>query len=322
VETPLRRKSQRVPGKDFERRQLIMVKKRTLKILVPLDGSDRAFECVKYISRIEPFLMADIHLLHIANKIPETYFDIGLNSPAGSRIKEIKAWESQTRNNIHDHMDMARNFLKEAGFSEDRISIHMRDRKQGIARDIVEEARLRYDAVVIGRKGIGRLKQIALGGVAAKLLEKLRFVPLCLVGRESRTGGALIAVDGSEGSMKAVKCATRFLGGEHQELELLHVIRGEDEPVIEESKRRMEPFFREAIEHLSKTRPAGEQIHQKILTGSVSRAEAIFHEAENGDFATIFMGRRGLSRVREFFMGRVSNKVVQLSRKRVVWVVN
>jgi hypothetical protein len=35
------------------------------------------------------------------------------------------------------------------------------------------------------------------------------------------------------------------------------------------------------------------------------------------DVGTIIMGRRGLSRTQDFFMGRVTNKVVYLAREKV-----
>jgi nucleotide-binding universal stress UspA family protein len=34
------------------------------------------------------------------------------------------------------------------------------------------------------------------------------------------------------------------------------------------------------------------------------------------------VGRRGLSRVRDFLIGRVSNKLIQLAKNQAVWVVN
>jgi nucleotide-binding universal stress UspA family protein len=45
-------------------------------------------------------------------------------------------------------------------------------------------------------------------------------------------------------------------------------------------------------------------------------------EARNSSCGTIVMGRRGLSRVEEFFMGRVSKKVLQLAKWNAVWVVS
>jgi len=34
------------------------------------------------------------------------------------------------------------------------------------------------------------------------------------------------------------------------------------------------------------------------------------------------VGRRGLSRIQEFYMGRVGNKVMQMAREMAIWVVS
>ena len=40
-----------------------------------------------------------------------------------------------------------------------------------------------------------------------------------------------------------------------------------------------------------------------------------------GGYGTIVVGRRGLSKVYEFFMGRVSDKVLHLAKDMAVWIV-
>ena len=65
-----------------------------------------------------------------------------------------------------------------------------------------------------------------------------------------------------------------------------------------------------------------ERISTKIITGARSRAAAIVQEARDGGYGTIVVGRRGLSRVRDFLMGRVSNKLISLAKNQAVWVVN
>ena len=62
-------------------------------------------------------------------------------------------------------------------------------------------------------------------------------------------------------------------------------------------------------------------VSTQIVTGSVSRAGAIADKVKQEDFGTIVMGRRGHSNVRDFFIGRVTNKVIQIARDRTVWVV-
>jgi nucleotide-binding universal stress UspA family protein len=73
---------------------------------------------------------------------------------------------------------------------------------------------------------------------------------------------------------------------------------------------------------LGKAGVKGDQVSTKVVTGVASRAKAIVEEARKGGYGTIVMGRRGLSRLEEFYMGRVSNKVLQLAKEMAVWVVN
>ena len=56
-------------------------------------------------------------------------------------------------------------------------------------------------------------------------------------------------------------------------------------------------------------------------SGVRSRSEAIVKEAADGGFGTIVVGRRGLSKVEAFFMGRVGHEVVYGGKMFSVWVV-
>jgi len=64
-----------------------------------------------------------------------------------------------------------------------------------------------------------------------------------------------------------------------------------------------------------------DKISEKIISGVYSRSDAIIKEAEDGGYGTIVVGRRGLSNVEAFFMGRVGHKVVYGGKKFTVWVV-
>ncbi|MBE9535512.1 MAG: universal stress protein, partial [Proteobacteria bacterium] len=48
----------------------------------------------------------------------------------------------------------------------------------------------------------------------------------------------------------------------------------------------------------------------------------IIQYALKGEYGTIVVGRRGLSEVEEFPMGRVSNKIIHMSKELAVWVVS
>jgi nucleotide-binding universal stress UspA family protein len=64
------------------------------------------------------------------------------------------------------------------------------------------------------------------------------------------------------------------------------------------------------------------QINIRTVTGAHSRAAVIITEALKGGYGTIVVGRRGLTNVEEFIMGRVSNKVIHMAREMAVWVVS
>jgi len=63
------------------------------------------------------------------------------------------------------------------------------------------------------------------------------------------------------------------------------------------------------------------KVSAQIDTSAISRAGAIADKAKQENFGTIMMGRRGHSSVRDFFVGRVTNKVIHLARDRTVWIV-
>jgi nucleotide-binding universal stress UspA family protein len=83
----------------------------------------------------------------------------------------------------------------------------------------------------------------------------------------------------------------------------------------------MNKFFAEAEDILGKEGVKPEQIKSKFGVKKLEIADAILEEAELGKYDTLILGRRGLSRVREFFMGSVSTEVVREARGCAVCVV-
>lgn len=134
--------------------------------------------------------------------------------------------------------------------------------------------------MVTRRRGTTALRNVVLGGVAAKLVAKIVFIPLILVGKKPTGNKILVGFDGSRDALKAVDLVGSVLAG-------------------------------------FKSR----SISTKIIIGKSSRAKAIADEARQYGFGAIVMGRKGRSRVREFFIGRVTNKVIHIARDRSVWVI-
>ena len=216
--------------------------------------------------------------------------------------------------------------LLDAEHSESAVEIKIQNRKKGVARDIVVEAQKGYDAVLIRRRGATALKNIIVGSVTNKLLEKLSFIPLLIAGRKPVNKKVLVAVDGSPCATKAVQFVADMLGplGNYQ-VKLVHVVRGakssDAEALAANGFEETGPIFKPAVDILTAAGFDPKTISTQTIKGVLSRAGAIFNKVEKGGWGTIVVGRRGLSSVGDFFMGRVSNKVVHAGRRDTVWIV-
>ena len=292
------------------------------KILVALDGSVNSFEVIKYIGGFQSFKSMNITLFNVLSRIPEHYYDFEDWTPLSQRIREIHAWDTMNEEDIKEFMEKAKRSLNNKGFPEDCVAKTIRERKRGIARDIKDEADKGYIAVIVGRKGIGDIKGTFFGSVASKLLERLSFVPLIVVGKSPKPGKIMIALDGSASSVRAVEYVGTMLGGSNSKVELTHVIRSGYSDYLKELEIRIESFFESAKSKLIKSGIDPANITTKIISGAQSRAVSIYQESSQNKYDTIVVGRRGLSRVQSFVMGRVSNKVIQIAKNKAVWVVN
>lgn len=315
------------------------------KILVAVDGSEHALEAIRYVSGMGVPRQFDVVLFHVQTKVPESFWDLEKEPAFRYNIVGIKAWEEQQQKMIDAFMAQAVQLLLEAGASRECVIVKIQERKMGIARDILAESSKGYDAVVVGREGLSELKDLILGSVANKLVERLVDVPVWLVGGKLQRGKILIPLDSSEGAMRSVQYVADMLQSSPGfEVTLFHVVRGIDvflqgagksflpdddrdwgeqaRKELEATSKEMEPVFEEARKRLNRAGIRCEPENCKIVRGVASRAGAIVEEARRGGYDTIVVGRRGLSKVQEFFMGRVSNKVIQLARDKTIWVVS
>lgn len=313
------------------------------KILMAVDGSRWATELVDYVAEVCQPRTAEVVLFHVTTPVPESFWDVEKNPTFRTSRAPARAWEDAWRLMIEDFVQRASEILKKAGFEGSGIRVIIQPRRVGIARDIVTEAERGYDAVVVGRRGMSDMRDLVLGGVSTKLMSRLTRVPVWLVGEKTPGGGFLVALDASDESLKAVTHAAPFLAAKPRDVLLLHVVRGLDpqaealarflapedqkdwlKKVQEEIRRAsgyMDEVFERAFMILEEQGVPRDLVKTKVVSGVSSRAAAIVDTAVSEGYGTIVMGRRGLSRVEEFFIGRVSNKVIQLAKNHTVWIV-
>ncbi|MEW6079200.1 MAG: universal stress protein [Thermodesulfobacteriota bacterium] len=306
--------------------------KKKQKILVLVDGSDRSWMTIDYIREVEAFRKGELVLYQVYSEIPECYWDLDTDPIRPTVLKGFEEWRKEKLESLEKFMAEAKRRLIAAGFEEKQVKIKIHQREKGIARDILDECKKGYDSVILRRRGMGTIKSITLGSVSTKLISKFPDVPMMLAGRRPHNKKLLLAVDGSPASTQAVDFIGRYFGPYDYSAELFHVIRGMGTlnpmtpeylpPEIitlmqDEVIRKIDQFKKRLIK-------AGfdeKKVTGKVVSGAASRAEEIVREADAGNFGTIVIGRRGLSRVQDFFMGRVSYKVIHSGRDFTVWVV-
>ena len=286
-----------------------------------MDISDQAFEAARYVSRLFPPDQANIVLFHVISAVPENFWDIEKEPLYPSNMNATSAWKIEQNKDIQEFMEKARQLFLNRNFSKNMVSINIKKRKKGIARDIAHESGHNYNGVVVGRWGRSLLKDYLWGNVANKLIGRLTHIPLCVVGGTPKIGKMLVALDASEGAMRAVDYVAGMMSSADWEITIFHAIRDLDGNELQKGEKAMTAVFEEASSRLAKAGCNRSRIATRLVTGVPSRAGAIIGEVIKGDYGTIVVGRRGLSDVEEFAMGRVSNKVIQMAREMAVWVV-
>ena len=279
---------------------------------------------------------AEIVLFHVMAEAPEAFRDVSADPSTEKENYPLSVWKTHQEEIIHEFMTVACDILVASGFPQEAISVKIQTLKAGVARDILNESHQDYDMLVVGRTGISKIEDISLGSVASKLVEVVAHPPIIVVGKDTKSKKIMIALDGSKGSMKAVRCAGALLDPAECEILLCHVIRQlsaqqmrakelfiskHEADWIAANQRKIVPVINEAKKHLKKLGFSEEHISSEILTYQTSRAAAIVKAATKGGCDTIVLGRRGLTSVGEFKIGRVSRKILHFAYRPTLWIV-
>lgn len=307
------------------------------KILIAVDGSPYSTNSLRYLGQLfhhRPGLQ--FHLLSI---VP--------TSSAGPAARDwlteaelLNTVSAATRNLLaaqKKYMQQATDTLKRLGIAEEQVSTSVRLSQRGVAHDIIHEARQgKYDALLIGRRGIGKLEEMIMGSVSATILEKCHDVPLWIIDGQVNSCKFLVPVDGTSHSLKAIDhlafiladnpCAevtlfySKALLGSHPIIEPRDFYAVWGEAWCEEHLRRPDNLFHAPKQLLMDGGFPAERIFWLETFMGIDPSRQILRQALVDDFGTIVMGRRGETANKGIFRG-VSDRVLLMAEKVAIWII-
>lgn len=306
------------------------------RILIPYDGSPSAKKALEWAAHLACAGGDEVEQVTLLRVIGGGYLARHIQNVdlRVTRMDQVAAWRRMRQHHL-DHeilplLEEGKRSLQEKGVA---APIETRVAEGKIGEEINglagEEG---YNTIVIGRRGLSPVKGLLLGSVTRQVLSLAREITVFVVGQEVAVNPAspisplLLPVDGSEPSLAAVRqgaiLAQSFKDSKPR-LTLLHVI---DFVLLDTAYAEGNDLLREEGEKILATsrrilEEAGLQdmVTEKFLAGHPQRV--IAQEAAEGHYPLILMGARGLSPLKKFILGSVSNDVLYLVSRTIVGIV-
>ena len=306
------------------------------KILIAVDNSLQSKNAVRYVTRLSARLEnLNVVLFNAQPMVSQFLVDEAKKKVDSQR--ELKAVMERNAMTSQKLLDKYRLMMGQEGVDESRIQTVTQPRKLDIAKDIIEFAQDgRFDALVIGRRGISGLQELFMGSVSSNITQNSNVIPVWIIDGDVAPAKFLVAVDGSEYSLRAIDhlafalsdavgisltflhvrpklkdyCEVDFEATQAQALEDL--IRKGDKACIDN-------FYTVALKKLNEFDIGEDRIQTKTVTGLANIGAAILKEVQTGNYDTVVMGRSGVNK--SFFTGSVASTVLNKISKGALWLV-
>lgn len=290
------------------------------RILLAYDGSDLSLDAARYVGMVYPPDITEVVVFYVESKIPKSFWQMEKDLDFRFKTPEIRASMAERYKLVKECMEKAKDILLNKGkFPPDSIKIKIHTKENGVVRDIVEESRQGYDAVIVGRKGYSRLKDIFFGSVPMKLLGKIKSIPLVIVGGIPRQKNVLIAFDGTREVLEGVRRITHMINSEGYKFLLCHASNSSSAERNPESCKK-DDFFKQSVECFTSAGFSQDQLTCEFLSSEGDITDNIISRACDGGYESIVIGRRNLTFLKQLFLCRVGEKILQSAGNQVVWV--
>jgi len=266
------------------------------KILVPVDGSHSCLHAEELAAAIAKNFKSKVTVIHVfSHDLLRPGLELHYRVPSSVRT-EITNWLLQAgRKIVWD----AEALFKEEGIDVDARVVEYEDPAETVLRVAKDEE---YDLIVMGNRGETEVEVFSLGTIAEKVSRHAE-CPVLVVKQKTKLSKILVAIDGSESAKKALECAVQLAEKHKAKVTLLNV--GESKLFDFEPE-----VARKVGEHILSDAAAkvkGLKLNTQLEFGNPP--ETIIEVAEKGNYDLIVVGSRGISSVKRFFLGSVSDDV-------------
>ncbi len=305
------------------------------KILVAVDDSIRSTHAIRHAVKMSS-LVKDLTytLFHVHPAIPPA-----LSDGAGTDSRAELTW--LRRKNAELAWGMLEKYRAEMvrmGIADNRIDTFTHPKVRGLSGDILAHAEEQlYDAMVVGRGGLPRVQKTFMKSVTVSLVEDSSIVPVWVINGNVASMNIMLAVDGSESSLRAVDHLGFMVGGNAKiKVMLFHVMprhgdysairfdekqTGIEEVITRGARRCVEHFYGHAQRKLKQAGIRENQIEIRVSDSTVMNVgKAIVDEAKKGNYGTVVIGRQGVSKA--FLMGSVSRYLLDRISNLALWLVS
>ncbi|OQX13139.1 MAG: hypothetical protein BWK76_16625 [Desulfobulbaceae bacterium A2] len=303
------------------------------KILAAVDGSAYSSLSLEYLSRLygdDPDCAVELLTVVSGGSGQAWMLEV---DPYRSHPPEVE----RRLQSAKSYQDEAKGRLLLHGFTEQRINCQALATSTGVASTILRHAEIGlFDALLIGRRGVGRFGEMLFGSVSAYLLEKCFGTPLWILEGEVRPSRFLLAVHGSTRSLFAADHLGYMLQG-HTEAEILlyhssALFQTRQELDLNTLHARwgdawcqthLDPGDNLFHAHEQILRDAGiapERIQRLPEQHNLDAGHDLLRQAKKHDCGTLIIGRRGPDSTSRF-LSSVSQRALQQFENLAAWII-
>ena len=306
------------------------------KVLIAVDDSRHSENAIHYAAGLsESVKELKFVLFHVQPTISQYLVDEARFKPsANAELKKLMKKGHETAQTL---LQKHKALMVSRGVAEDQVQAISLPRKFGVGKDILEYGTaLLYDAIIVGRRGVSGLAEVFVGSVSANVVDHSELLPVWIVDKKSPSKGIMVAVDGSQSSLRAVDHLAFIFGGNPDvTITFFHATpRLADfcpidfsqsdtsplEAVIEQGDRVcIDRFYAHALKTLAEAGIGESQIHVEVQKGGFKVGKAILDACRKGGFGTLVVGRRGMDK--RYFTGSASRYLVNQFSGGALWVV-